>query len=77
MRGLLSASAQTALGPYPIGVGRIFQHALVGRSANNDLSRPRRLQDGLLKYGRKSLPGVTELAEVSRVGAGCPDTQWC
>ncbi|UCH16934.1 MAG: efflux RND transporter permease subunit [Burkholderiales bacterium] len=64
VQGRLPAAARTSLGPDATGVGWIFQYALVDRTGRNDLAQLRALQDWFLKYERKALPNVAEVASV-------------
>jgi Cu(I)/Ag(I) efflux system membrane protein CusA/SilA len=60
----LPATARASLGPDATGVGWVFQYALVDRSGRHDISQLRSLQDWLLQFELKSVPGVAELASV-------------
>ena len=61
----LPESARPALGPDATGVGWVYEYALVDKTGGHDLSQLRSLQDWLLRYELKTLPGV---AEVSAIG---------
>ena len=56
------------LGPDAIGLGWIYQYALVDRSGNHDLAQLRSLQDWFLKYELQTVPGVAEVATVGGFG---------
>ena len=60
----LPRAAKPALGPDATGVGWIFEYALVDRSGQHDLAQLRTLQDWLLKYELRTVPGVSEVASV-------------
>jgi len=60
----LPREAKPALGPDATGVGWIFEYALVDRSGKHDLAQLRSLQDWLLKYELRTVPGVSEVAAV-------------
>jgi copper/silver efflux system protein len=60
----LPADARPALGPDATGVGWVYEYALVDRSGQHDLSDLRVLQDWLLRYELKSIPGIAEVASV-------------
>ena len=64
VQGRLPATAKTSLGPDAIGVGWIYQYALVDRGGQHDLSQLRALQDWWLKFELKSLPNVAEVATI-------------
>src|SRR5690554_1900360 len=58
----LPDSARPQLGPDATGVGWVYLYALVDRTAQNDLSQLRSLQDWFLKYELQTVPGVSEVA---------------
>jgi len=60
----LPAGAKTSIGPDATGVGWIYQYALIDRTGSHDLSQLRALQDWLLAFELKSVPGVAEVASV-------------
>jgi len=60
----LPPTARSSLGPDATGVGWVFQYALVDRSGRHDISQLRSLQDWLLQFELKSVPGVAEVASV-------------
>ncbi len=60
----LPAGAKTSIGPDATGVGWIYQYALVDRSGGHDLGELRALQDWLLTFELKSVPGVAEVASI-------------
>ncbi|MCC6788340.1 MAG: efflux RND transporter permease subunit [Hyphomonadaceae bacterium] len=60
----LPPSARASLGPDATGVGWVFQYALIDRSGQHDLSQLRSLQDWLLRFELKSVPGVAEVASI-------------
>ncbi|MGH6951666.1 MAG: efflux RND transporter permease subunit [Vitreimonas sp.] len=60
----LPPSARASLGPDATGVGWVFQYALVDRTGQHDLGQLRSLQDWLLRFELKSVPGVAEVASI-------------
>jgi len=64
VQGRLPPSARSSLGPDATGVGWVFQYALVDRSGRHDISQLRSLQDWLLRFELKSVPGVAEVASI-------------
>ncbi|MGD9967312.1 MAG: efflux RND transporter permease subunit [Hyphomonadaceae bacterium] len=64
VQGRLPPAARSALGPDATGVGWVFQYALVDRSGRHDLSELRAIQDWLLRFELKSVPGVAEVASI-------------
>ena len=60
----LPAGAKTSIGPDATGVGWIYQYALVDRSGGHDLGELRAIQDWLLTFELKSVPGVAEVASI-------------
>jgi len=60
----LPDGVQTELGPDAIGLGWIYQYALVDTSGANSLADLRTYQDWYLRYYLKSVPGVAEVATV-------------
>ncbi len=60
----LPETARTTIGPDATGVGWIYQYALVDRTGQHDLGELRALQDWLLAFELKSVPGVAEVASV-------------
>jgi Cu(I)/Ag(I) efflux system membrane protein CusA/SilA len=60
----LPAEAKTSMGPDATGVGWIYQYALVDKTGHHDLGELRGLQDWLLNFELKSVPGVAEVASV-------------
>jgi copper/silver efflux system protein len=60
----LPAAARPALGPDATGVGWIYEYALVDRTGRHDLSQLRGIQDWILRYELKTLPGVAEVASI-------------
>lgn len=62
--GKLPSGVTPELGPDATGVGWIYQYALVDKSGKNDLESLRALQDWVLKYELKTIPGVAEVASV-------------
>lgn len=60
----LPAGAVATIGPDATGVGWIYQYALVDKTGQHDLAQLRSLQDWFLKYGLKSVPGVSEVATI-------------
>ena len=64
VQGRLPPNARSSLGPDATGVGWVFQYALVDRSGGHDLSQLRSIQDWLLRFELKSVPGVAEVASI-------------
>jgi len=60
----LPPSARASLGPDATGVGWVYQYALIDRTGQHDLSQLRSLQDWLLRFELKSVPGVAEVASI-------------
>ncbi|MDP3736322.1 MAG: CusA/CzcA family heavy metal efflux RND transporter [Hyphomonadaceae bacterium] len=60
----LPAGARTSMGPDATGVGWVYEYALVDRLGGQDLGELRALQDWLLSFELKSVPGVAEVAAV-------------
>ncbi|GAM97422.1 cobalt-zinc-cadmium resistance protein CzcA [alpha proteobacterium U9-1i] len=60
----LPPTARASLGPDATGVGWVFQYALIDRTGQHDLSQLRSLQDWLLRFELKSVPGVAEVASI-------------
>ncbi|MBI1361759.1 MAG: CusA/CzcA family heavy metal efflux RND transporter [Alphaproteobacteria bacterium] len=60
----LPKGAVASMGPDATGVGWVFQYALVDRTGAHDLGQLRSLQDWLLNFELKSVPGVAEIAPV-------------
>lgn len=58
----LPSNVRPELGPDATGVGWIYEYALVDRTGKRDLSQLRSLQDWLLKYELRTVPGVAEVA---------------
>jgi Cu(I)/Ag(I) efflux system membrane protein CusA/SilA len=64
VQGRLPPSARSSLGPDATGVGWVYQYALVDRTGRHDLSQLRGIQDWLLRFELKSVPGVAEVASI-------------
>jgi Cu(I)/Ag(I) efflux system membrane protein CusA/SilA len=64
VQGRLPPSARSSLGPDATGVGWVYQYALVDRTGRHDLGQLRSLQDWLLRFELKSVPGVAEVASI-------------
>ncbi|MBY0565692.1 MAG: CusA/CzcA family heavy metal efflux RND transporter [Hyphomonadaceae bacterium] len=64
VQGRLPSQARSSIGPDATGVGWVFQYALVDRSGRHDLGQLRSLQDWLLRFELKSVPGVAEVASI-------------
>ncbi len=64
VQGRLPAGARSSLGPDATGVGWVYQYALIDRSGRHDLGQLRGLQDWLLRFELKSVPGVAEVASI-------------
>ena len=60
----LPAGVKTELGPDALGLGWVFQYALVDESGKRSLADLRSLQDWYLRYHLKAVPGVAEVAAV-------------
>ncbi len=60
----LPQGVETQLGPDAIGLGWIYQYALVDESGTQSLADLRSLQDWYLRYYLKAVPGVAEVAPV-------------
>lgn len=67
VQGKLPAGVSSEIGPDALGVGWIFEYALVDRSGKHDLSELRSLQDWFLKFELKTIPNVAEVASVGGV----------
>jgi Cu(I)/Ag(I) efflux system membrane protein CusA/SilA len=64
VQGRLPPAARSSLGPDATGVGWVYQYALVDRTGQHDLSQLRSIQDWLLRFELKSVPGVAEVASI-------------
>ncbi|MEX1309420.1 MAG: CusA/CzcA family heavy metal efflux RND transporter [Candidatus Sulfomarinibacteraceae bacterium] len=60
----LPDGVRTELGPDAIGLGWIYQYALVDTTGNNSLADLRTYQDWYLRYYLEAVPGVAEVATV-------------
>jgi Cu(I)/Ag(I) efflux system membrane protein CusA/SilA len=60
----LPAGVKTELGPDALGLGWVFQYALVDETGKRSLAELRSLQDWYLRYHLRSVPGVAEVAAV-------------
>src|SRR5512139_195900 len=60
----LPEGVKTELGPDALGLGWVFQYALVDESGERSLADLRSLQDWYLRYHLKAVPGVAEVASV-------------
>ncbi len=60
----LPDGVKTELGPDALGLGWVFQYALVDESGKRSLADLRSLQDWYLRYHLKAVPGVAEVAAV-------------
>ncbi len=60
----LPEGVRTELGPDAIGLGWIYQYALVDKSGNHSLADLRTYQDWYLRYYLEAVPGVAEVATV-------------
>jgi Cu(I)/Ag(I) efflux system membrane protein CusA/SilA len=60
----LPEGVKTELGPDALGLGWVFQYALVDESGRHSLADLRSLQDWYLRYHLKAVPGVAEVAAV-------------
>ena len=63
-RERLPEAARSIIGPDATGVGWIYQYALVDRTGGHDLGELRSLQDWLLSFELKTVPGVAEVASI-------------
>ena len=64
LTGSLPSGVSPELGPDATGVGWIYEYALVDRTGRHDLESLRALQDWVLRYDLKTVPGVAEVASV-------------
>ena len=60
----LPEGVKTELGPDALGLGWVFQYALVDESGEHSLADLRSYQDWYLRYHLKAVPGVAEVAAV-------------
>lgn len=67
VQGKLPSGVTPQIGPDATGVGWIFEYALVDRSGQHNLAELRSLQDWVLKFELKTLPGVAEVASIGGV----------
>jgi Cu(I)/Ag(I) efflux system membrane protein CusA/SilA len=63
-RGTLPEGVNPVIGPDAIGVGWVYEYALVDKSGKTDLAQLRSLQDWRLRYALESVEGVAEVASV-------------
>ncbi|MBI3438956.1 MAG: efflux RND transporter permease subunit [Proteobacteria bacterium] len=64
VQGRLPPTARSSLGPDATGVGWVYQYALVDRTGQHDLGQLRSIQDWMLRFELKSVPGVAEVASI-------------
>ena len=64
VQGRLPPTARSSIGPDATGVGWVYQYALIDRTGRHDLSQLRSLQDWLLRFELKTVPGVAEVASI-------------
>jgi Cu(I)/Ag(I) efflux system membrane protein CusA/SilA len=64
VQGRLPPTARSSLGPDATGVGWVYQYALIDRTGRHDLGQLRSLQDWLLRFELKTVPGVAEVASI-------------
>jgi Cu(I)/Ag(I) efflux system membrane protein CusA/SilA len=64
VQGRLPPTARSSLGPDATGVGWVYQYALIDRTGQHDLGQLRSLQDWLLRFELKTVPGVAEVASI-------------
>ena len=64
VQGRLPPTARSSLGPDATGVGWVYQYALIDRTGGHDLGQLRSLQDWLLRFELKTVPGVAEVASI-------------
>jgi len=62
--GSLPEGVQPQLGPDATGVGWVYQYALRDTSGKRSLAELRSLQDWVLAFALKSVPGVAEVASI-------------
>jgi len=60
----LPPGASASLGPDATGVGWVYEYALIDRSATQDLSQLRALNDWFVKFELKTVPDVAEVASI-------------
>ncbi len=60
----LPPGVKTELGPDALGLGWVYQYALVDESGKHNLADLRSVQDWYLRYHLKAVPGVAEVAAV-------------
>ena len=60
----LPEGVKTEIGPDAIGLGWVFQYALVDESGKHSLADLRTYQDWYLRYHLRAVPGVAEVAAV-------------
>ncbi|KAF6677135.1 efflux RND transporter permease subunit [Pantoea sp. EKM20T] len=60
----LPAGARASLGPDATGVGWVFEYVLTDKSGKHSLGDLRAIQDWMLRFELKTLPGVSEVASV-------------
>ena len=64
LTGSLPQGVSPELGPDATGVGWVYEYALVDRTGKHDLESLRALEDWVLRYDLKTIPGVAEVASV-------------
>jgi Cu(I)/Ag(I) efflux system membrane protein CusA/SilA len=64
VQGRLPPTARSSIGPDATGVGWVYQYALIDRTGRHDLGQLRSLQDWLLRFELKTVPGVAEVASI-------------
>jgi Cu(I)/Ag(I) efflux system membrane protein CusA/SilA len=64
IRGQLPEEVNPVIGPDAIGVGWVFEYALIDETGRNTLVDLRGFQDWYLRYWLASVPGVAEVASI-------------
>ncbi len=68
--GRLPKAVTPSLGPDAIGVGWIYEYALVDRTGQHDLAQLRSIQDWYLRYALQTALGVSEVAGTATTRGG-------
>lgn len=63
-QSVLPPEAKASLGPDVTGVGWIFEYALTDKTGRHSLGDLRAIQDWIIKYELKTVPGVAEVASI-------------
>src|SRR5216117_3724898 len=64
VRGMLPEGVNPVIGPDAMGVGWVFEYALVDKTGKHNLAELRSFQDWNLRYALESVKGVSEVAPV-------------